>query len=83
MNDIDTYKLNLDYILSTLNIPFYCIKCGDYLCTNTKHHDVIQYFHDHIISACNSIQAATNFKKLVESSNIPGWNMHVEESKKT
>ena len=56
LNDIDTYKLNLDYILSTLNVPFDCIKCDDYLCRNTKHHDDIQYFHDHIISAC--IQAA-------------------------
>ena len=47
-NDIDTYKLNLDYIISTLNVPFDCIKCDDCLSTNTKHHDDIQYFHDHI-----------------------------------
>ena len=40
LNDIDTYKLNLDYILSTLNVPFDCIKYND-LCTNTKHHDDI------------------------------------------
>ena len=44
LNDIDTYKLNLDYMLSTLNVPFDCIKCDDYLCTNTKHHDAIQIF---------------------------------------
>ena len=67
--------------LSTLNVPFECIKCDEYLCTNTKHHDDIQYFHDHIISAC--IQAATDIPKTSQSSNIPGWNMHVEESKRT
>ena len=33
LNDIDTYKLNLDYILSTLNVPFDCIKCDDYVQT--------------------------------------------------
>ena len=81
LNDIDTYKLNLDYILSTLNVPFDCIKCDDYLCTNTKHHDDVQYFHDRIISACT--QAATDIPKTSQSSNILGWNMHVEESKKT
>ena len=81
LNDIDTYKLNLDYILYTLNVPFDCIKCDDYLCTNTKHHDDVQYFHDRIISACT--QAATDIPKTSQSSNIPGWNMHVEESKKT
>ena len=30
LNDIDTYKLNLDYILSTLNVPFDCINCDDF-----------------------------------------------------
>ena len=34
-----------------------------------------------IISAC--IQAATDIPKTSQSSSIPGWNMHVEESKKT
>ena len=29
LNDIDTYKLNLDYILSTSNVPFDCIKCDN------------------------------------------------------
>ena len=52
LNDIDTSKLNLDYILSTLKVPFDCIKCDDYWCTHTKHHDDIQYFHDHIIYVC-------------------------------
>ena len=51
-----------------------------YLCANTKHHDDIQYFHDNIISA--SIQAATNIPKTSQSSNIPGWNMHVEDQRK-
>ena len=81
MNDIHTYKLNLDSILSTLNVPFDCIKCDDYLYTNTKHHDDIQYFHDRIISAC--IQAETDIPRTSQSSNIPGLNMHVEDSKKT
>ena len=81
LNDIDTYKLNLDYIISTLNVPFDYIQCDDYLCTNIKHHDDIQYFFDHIISAW--IQTATDIPKTSQSPNIPGWNMHVEESKKT
>ena len=70
LNDIDTYKLNLDHIISTLNVRFHCIQCYDYLCTYTKHHDDIQYFHDHRISAC--IQATTDIPKTNQSSNIPG-----------
>ena len=55
-------------------------KCDNYLCTNTKHHDDKQYFHDHIISAC--IQVAIDISKTSQSSNIPRWNMHVEASKR-
>ena len=35
LNDIDTYKLNFDFILSTLNVPFDCINCDD--CFMYKH----------------------------------------------
>ena len=35
------------------------------------------------ISLCSILYIATNIPKASESSNIPGWNMHVEESKKT
>ena len=69
LNDSDTYKLNLDYIINTLNVLF-DIKGDDYLCTNTKHHDDIQYFHDHIISA--GIQVETDIPKPSMPYTIPG-----------
>ena len=81
IDDYENVLAEISAILSTLNVPFDCIKCEDYLCTHTKHHDDVQYFHDRIISACT--QAATDIPKTSQSSNIPGWNMHVEESKKT
>jgi hypothetical protein len=72
IDDIDSYKKQLDIELNKICIPDSCINCHDFACE--KHMKDIETFHNDIVCAC--IKAAECLPTTSNSNkhSVPGWS---------
>ena len=76
---LHNYKLQLDDLLSHVNIPWETVHCCNYFC---EHHcDSIEKFHSDIVSCCLKAGLLTIPIHKPGHKVVPGWNDHVKRAK--
>ena len=77
---IDNYKMILDDILETFNLPQSVLNCNDHFCTS--HNGIILEYFKNIIDAVRIATAiAIPKKQNIKKKGIPGWNQYVQSFK--
>lgn len=78
-NQLNSYKVLLNDMINTIDIPWAALQCNDFFCE--EHKVELQLFHNALIESCIESCKMSIPHKTNDSKNkcVPGWNENVKE----